>query len=76
MANPLIASGGMEAFREPNADAPDFLFCGLTGGESVSSGDAAIATRRGEDLRLPLSSGDEGAYNSGAGGEEDRITMS
>jgi hypothetical protein len=59
VANPLIASGGMAAFREA-ADAPAIVFSGLAGGESAGSGDAGIATRRGEDRGLP-SSGDEGA---------------
>lgn len=60
VANPLIASGGMDAFREPASDAPDVFFCGLTGGESDSRGDAGIATRRGEDLYGALS-GEDGA---------------
>jgi hypothetical protein len=75
VANPRTASGGMEVFREPGIDAPGVFLRGLTGGESVRSGDADIATRRGEDLGLPLS-GDEGAYKSWAGGDEERTTMS
>jgi hypothetical protein len=75
VANPRIASGGMEAFREPVPDAPEVFFCGLTEVESVGSADAGIATRRGEGRGLPLS-GDDGAYKSCAGGDEERTTMS
>jgi hypothetical protein len=59
VANPLIASGDKTVFREAG-DAPVIFFSGLAGGESAGSGDAGIATRRGEDRGLPLS-GDEGA---------------
>lgn len=59
VANPRIASGGIEAFRDPEIDAPVVLFCGLTGGESAGRGVGGIATRRGEGFGLPLS-GDDG----------------
>jgi hypothetical protein len=60
VANPRIASGGMDVLREPNVDAPEGFFFGLARGESVGSGDAGMATRRGEGRGLPWI-GDEGA---------------
>lgn len=75
MANPLIASGGIEAFREPNLDVSEAFLRGLTSGEGARVGDADITTRRGGDVGVALGGEDGGRYSAG-GGELESTTMS